>query len=254
MPLSLEQQNTYRIRYAALTPGWRPATEVYEALIRERLRSGCRVLDLGCGRGGALEQLGVAVDHPLGLDPDLQSLIEHRLPELPRMVAPSDAIPLVARSVDLALSSWVLEHLPDPVRTFREVARVLRPGGVFIFLAPGAWSPAALLNRALRPLQNTLVPLLYGRAEDDAFPVVYRANTRRQIDTLACDAGLTCEAFHAIKDPTYFAFHPLMFRFNVVLARVLPRHMAEHIVGVYKKPLPPAPSPSKWGGGVSLYI
>lgn len=235
MPLSLDQQNAYRARFAALTPGWAPATQVYEAAIRARLKPGFRVLDLGCGRGGALEQLGDMVTHPLGLDPDWLSLAEHRLPDLPRAVAPADALPLPAQSVDLVLSSWVLEHLPDPARTFREVARVLRPGGAFIFLAPGAWSPAALVNRALHPLQTRLVPLLYGRAEEDAFPVVYRANSRRQIERLARDAGLTCADYHAIKDPTYFAFHSLMFRVNVWLARVLPAGMAEHIVGVYTK-------------------
>jgi len=236
MPLSLDRQNAYRRRYAALRPGWRPATEQYEALIRQYLRPGMRVVDLGCGRGGVLEQLGPAADRPLGLDPDLRSLVEHRLPDLPRAVASADAIPLPAASVDLALSSWVLEHLPDPARTFREVARILRPGGAFVFVAPSAHSPAALLNRALHPLQARLVPRLYGREESDAFPVMYRANTRRQIEALARAAGLECRAFHHVEDPTYFAFHPLIFRLNAALVRALPRGMYEHIVAAYAKP------------------
>jgi ubiquinone/menaquinone biosynthesis C-methylase UbiE len=234
--LSLDKQNAYRARYARLRPGWQPATAVYETAIRQRLRPNMRVLDLGCGRGGALEQIGADVAHPLGLDPDWQSLAEHRLPHLPRMVATAHAIPLPAASVDLALCSWVLEHLPDPALTFGEVARVLRPGGVFIILAPGANSPAAWINRTLRPLQNRLVPLLYGRAEDDAFPVVYRANTQRRVAQLAADSGLTLTAFRAIADPTYFAFHPLIFRLNAALARILPRGMAEHFVAVCEKP------------------
>jgi SAM-dependent methyltransferase len=233
--LSLDKQNAYRARYAARHPGWRPATHVYEALIRERLRPGQQVLDLGCGRGGALEQLGAAIAHPLGLDPDYRSLAGHRLPDLPRMVATAAAIPLAAASLDLVLSSWVLEHLPDPARTFREVARVLRPGGAFVFLTPGATSPAALLNRTLHPLQQWLVPLFYGRAEVDAFPVVYRANTRRRIEAAARAAGLTLDTFRAVKDPTYFAFHPLIFRLNAALTGILPDRMAEHLVGVCVK-------------------
>ncbi len=235
MPLSLDQQNAYRARYARMRAGWQPATEIYEALIRARLTPGARVIDLGCGRGGALEQLGAAVAHPVGVDPDHESLVEHRLPDLPRIAATADAIPLANGCADVVISSWVLEHLPDPARTFREVARVLQPGGAFVFLAPGAWSPAALLNRALKPLQTRLVPLLYGRAEDDAFPVVYRANTQPQVERLARDAGLTLCIFRHIEDPTYFAFHPLLFRVNAALARTLPDRMAEHFVGVCMK-------------------
>ena len=51
MPLTLEQQNAYRERYTRLRAGWQPATARYEALIRERLGPGTRLLDLGCGRG-----------------------------------------------------------------------------------------------------------------------------------------------------------------------------------------------------------
>ncbi len=237
MPLSLERQNAYRERYARMHPGWRPATVVYESLIREHLAPGMRVLDLGCGRGGVLEQLGAAVAFPLGVDPDAHSLAEHRLPDLPRAVASAGAIPFPAASIDLVLSSWVLEHLPDPARTFREVARVLRPGGAFIFLAPGACSLAATLNRTLKPFQRRLVPLIYGRAEVDAFPVVYRANTRGQVSRLARDAGLELHTFHFIKDPTYLAFHPLIFRLNAALTRLLPARLGEHFVGVCEKPV-----------------
>src|SRR5258706_7816481 len=107
MTLSLDQQNTYRARYRARRPGWQPATEVYETLIRERLRPGMCVLDLGCGRGGVLEQLGEAVSKPIGLDPDPESLREHRLPNLPRAVARAEALPLCDGSVDILTCSWV---------------------------------------------------------------------------------------------------------------------------------------------------
>lgn len=236
MPLSLDRQNAYRARYAQMRPGWRPATAVYEAEIRARLRPGMRVLDLGCGRGGVLEQLGPAIEHPLGFDPDHRSLVEHRLPDLPRAVASADALPLPAGSVDLVLASWVLEHLLQPLTVFREVSRVLRLGGAFVMLAPGAYSLPALLNRTLRPWQRWLVPRLYGRAAEDAFPVLYRANTRRRIVELADRAGLALDTFRAIEDPTYLAFHPLLFRLTAALGRTLPAIFAEHFVAVCVKP------------------
>lgn len=238
MPLTLDRQNAYRARYAVMHPGWQPATARYEALIRRTLAAHDhpRLLDLGCGRGGVLEQLADLPDvRPLGLDPDYASLAEHRLPHLQRAAATAEAIPLAPASVDVVISAWVLEHLPDPARTFREIGRVLRPGGAFIFLAPNRNSPIALLNRVLRPLQSALVPRLYGRAEADTFPVVYRANTRQQIASLARAYGMTLERFHYVDDPTYLAFNDALFWLSVQAGRLLPESAAVHIVGLCRR-------------------
>jgi SAM-dependent methyltransferase len=232
MTLSLDRQNAYRDQYRRRRPGWRPATEVYEALIREHLRPDMRVLDMGCGRGGVLEQLGELVAYPLGVDPDLGSLRESRMPALPRAAAFSDRLPFHDSCVDMVLSSWVFEHLANPAQTFNEIRRVLRPGGRAIFLTPNARSLVVLLNRLLRPLQSQLVPRLYGRAEADTFPVCYRANTRARLTQLAAETGLSCERLLFIEDPTYLAFTPWLFRLSLALTRISP---PIHLVGILAK-------------------
>lgn len=48
-------------------------------------------------------------------------------------------LPLADASVDVVVSKQVLEHVPDPVATLREVARVLRPGGTVLLSTNQSW-------------------------------------------------------------------------------------------------------------------
>jgi ubiquinone/menaquinone biosynthesis C-methylase UbiE len=232
MALSLDKQNRYRAQYRKHNPSWQPATEVYEGLIRAMLRPHSAVLDVGCGRGGVLEQLGEAVALPFGIDPDLASLREHRLPNLPRAAALADALPFRAASFDLILCSWLFEHLQSPERTFREFMRVLKPEGRLVFITPNANSLVAILSRLLRPLQRYLVPRLYGRAEADTFPIYYRANTPKTLARLAERVGASLEQLQRIPDPTYLAFTPFLFRLSCRLAQITP---PVHLVGMIRK-------------------
>jgi SAM-dependent methyltransferase len=232
MALSLEKQNYYRAQYRKRRPSWQPATEVYEGLIRAVLRPHSAVLDVGCGRGGVLEQLGEAVAFPCGIDPDPLSLREHRLPHLPRAVALADALPFRAASFDVILCSWLFEHLRAPQRAFSEFMRVLKPSGRVVFITPNANSLVAILNRLLRPLQRYLVPRLYGRAEADTFPVYYRANTLNALSRLTARVGGTLEQVQRVPDPSYLAFTPLLFRLSCTLADLTP---PVHLVGMIQK-------------------
>lgn len=235
--LSLEQQNELREQYRQQHPGWRPATEVYAAMVRQRLAPQSRLLDLGCGRGGLVEQLSHPLSRIVGVDPDLLSLREHRLP-LPRLQAISGHLPFHDNSFDLVFSSWLLEHLPDPLADFREIARILRPGGCFIFITPNARHPVAILNRVLGHLgrvQTMLVSRLYGRDAPDTFPTYYRANSESQLAKLAQQTGLRLAELHFIADPTYLAFTPTLFRLSTWVDQRLPTARKLHLVGALAK-------------------
>jgi SAM-dependent methyltransferase len=235
MPLTLDQQNVYRARYARKHPDWQPATTVFEQTIRAHWQIGHTLLDLGCGRGGVLEQLTDLEGLRIGVDPDWASLVEHRLPLLSRAVSNADDLPFRGASFQMMIAAWVLEHLPQPERTFAEISRVLKPGGVCIVMTPNRNSPITLLNRTLKPLQQTLVPMLYGRAEADTFPVVYRANTPTQLSLLAQRAGLTVDTCHLIPDPTYLAFNEPLYHLSTWLTDRLPARWAVHLVAVLRK-------------------
>lgn len=217
-------------------PGWQPATERFAALVRAEMRPATRLLDLGCGRGGLVEQLDHPLNQMIGVDPDWQSLREHRL-MLPR-VAALGALPFASASLDLVYASWVLEHWADPARDLREIARVLRPGGAFVFITPNRRHPLVALNRligAAGRLQTALVTALYGRAATDTFGVHYRANSRRRLGALAQTAGLTLERLEPISDPTYLAFNALLFHLSLTLERRLPSENHVHLVGAMRR-------------------
>ena len=217
-----------------MRPGWRPSGEQLEALVRSRLTERSHVLDLGCGRGGVVELFWRDVKVAAGLDPDVPSLAEHRAPGMPVIRGRGEQLPFTDESFDLIVCLWVLEHLERPEEVFREVRRVLRPRGHFVFLTPNLRNPLLLLNRvakALPQVQRRIVPRLYGRVESDTFQVRYRANTVASIRALAAGCGLEVASLKAIPDPTYLALNGLMFRASAASDRLLPATWGVHLLG-----------------------
>jgi SAM-dependent methyltransferase len=237
--LSLAQQNHWREVYATAHPGWRPATEDFAARVRACLRPDARLLDVGCGRGGLIEQLAHPLSGIVGIDPDFASLREHRRITLPRAAARSDRLPFADHSFDVVIASWLLEHLEDPGATFAAIRRVLRSGGSFIFITPNARHPLAWANSMAGRLgraQGRLVDHLYGRGESDTFPTIYRANTPAALKDLAANAGLSPPDISLIADPTYLAFNRTMFRLTCAIDDRLPPDRRIHLVGAARKP------------------
>ncbi len=97
------------------------------------------LLDLGCGDGliaRALFGPDAAVD--VGFDPWPEQLRRAAQSGMYRHVdlARGDHMPYADGTFATVFSNSVLEHIPDPQPVVREVARVLRPGGRFIFTVP----------------------------------------------------------------------------------------------------------------------
>lgn len=96
------------------------------------------VLEIGSGSGAVAEQL--ARSHPgsavvaTDLDPVMVSAAGDRLREMPNAevrTADATALPFADASFDSVVSCLMLHHVIDWETTLGEVARVLRPGGVF---------------------------------------------------------------------------------------------------------------------------
>jgi SAM-dependent methyltransferase len=94
-----------------------------------------RVLDLGCGSGNSVDWFrghDPAIDW-VGVDiADSQEARARRRTDAVFMSYDGVRVPFDDRTFDLVYSSQVLEHVPDPAVHLREIARVLRPGGILV--------------------------------------------------------------------------------------------------------------------------
>ncbi|MBV1919992.1 MAG: malonyl-ACP O-methyltransferase BioC [Pseudomonadales bacterium] len=106
-----------------------------------------KVLDLGCGTGYVVSQLAEVSELMFALDlaegmlrvaKSGATTKEKKPNNIHYICADAEAIPLKENSVDLVVSNFAIQWCPDKQVLFKEVARVLVPGGRFVFSMPGA--------------------------------------------------------------------------------------------------------------------
>jgi ubiquinone/menaquinone biosynthesis C-methylase UbiE len=120
--------------------------------------------------------------------------IERHIRENPtvdaRVVFDGRHLPFRDQTFSACTMQWVVEHLLEPRATFREIARVMRTGGRLVILTSNLWFYGYLLSRLIPNRAHPwIVRHFAGRAEREAFPTFYRANTRRSLRTALVRAG-----------------------------------------------------------------
>lgn len=124
--------------------------------IRRLLRyvgAGKRLLDVGCGGGDIVKMAREAGFEAAGVEFSADAVAYGRARGLDVAQGTLEGAAFPDASFDGVSLFHVLEHLPDPVGTLREVRRILKPGGVLLVQVPNFGSlQAAIFRRQWFPL------------------------------------------------------------------------------------------------------
>jgi len=131
--------------FDAVGPEWDALRKVFDDdSLRSRaltrlIAPGLRVADVGTGTGilaAELARLGaqvIAIDHsPRMLESARAKLSAAGIEGVELRAGEARALPVEDASVDAAFTHMVLHYLPSPAEAIRELARIVRPGGVVV--------------------------------------------------------------------------------------------------------------------------
>jgi SAM-dependent methyltransferase len=131
-------QRIYETRFSANVDYRQQVWRVLiERFFQGYVRADAAVLDLGCGYGEFINQVGCGSKFAMDLNPDAPKRLA---PQVKCLLQDCSARwPLEDDSLDVVFSSNFFEHLPDKSslgRTLDEIHRCLKPGGRLIALGP----------------------------------------------------------------------------------------------------------------------
>lgn len=256
MPIRNRLNRIYGWLRQRITPGLQYSQYLYEARLAELVRPDADWLDVGCGhhvlptwRGRNEEALVRACRSVTGIDYDMPSLAKHRSVRR-RVRGDVVALPFRDESFDLVTANMVVEHLADPASQFREMGRVLRPGGLLVVHTPNLLGYPVIISRMLpERIKPTLVRLLESRAAADLFPTHYRANTEPALRNVSAKAGLDVERVQMVATDAALALIPPLAVLELLAIKLLLtkpfRQYRSNIIATLRKPAGTAPASSK---------
>ncbi|MGV8050315.1 MAG: class I SAM-dependent methyltransferase [Anaerolineaceae bacterium] len=135
--LSSEQLDQICWQHLSSLPYFRGMLRAVEHSLYARLQLEQPILDIGAGDGHFASAM-FTDELTLGIDPWWEPLQEAAGRQVYALLAQAEgnAIPAADASFPCAISNSVLEHIPEVQPVLNEVARVIKPGGVFVFAVP----------------------------------------------------------------------------------------------------------------------
>jgi ubiquinone/menaquinone biosynthesis C-methylase UbiE len=119
------------------------------------LKPGDKVLEIGCGIGSVVFELSKQGYDVTGTDISNAAITYglKKYGDIRLEVQPAETLPYEDKSFDVVLSFDLFEHIAQIDRHVSEVARVLRPGGSYLFQTPNKYSNATYETLWTKSLQ-----------------------------------------------------------------------------------------------------
>lgn len=108
--------------------------------------------------------------------------------------------PFDNNSFDLIHCRWVLEHLKNLLKVFREFARVLKPSRHLLALTQNIFHYATVSER----LTPQCFHRWWCRWEEETFPTYYQANSVHKLRLLCTEAGLHIQNIELFEGPLHY--------------------------------------------------
>ena len=199
-------QEEWLDRYYRQRPGWRNGTTVFhEDLCRRNAPPSARILEIGAGPTNPTSAFLATLGEVHGVDVSDEVCGNVHLKTA--SVVRDERYPQPDDTFELAVSSYVVEHVADGAAHLREIHRVLKPGAAYVFRTPNLWHYVALVShltshRVHRLVANRLRRLPHGHHEP--WPTVYAMNTPSAVHRAAARSNFLVERLDLVeKEPSY---------------------------------------------------
>jgi ubiquinone/menaquinone biosynthesis C-methylase UbiE len=211
-----------------IVPGLENSQFAYARVLKAAVDRTVRWLDVGCGRQTFPDwfperqrQMSGPRRSAVGVDRDFDALSRH---ESLRHRAQADvqSLPFRDQTFDLVTANMVLEHVESPLDFFREVARVLAPGGRFVAHTPNARGYTTMLTKLIPDRARAQAAVLVqGRKPEDIYPTHYLANSRIVLQRLAEQSGLIVTRLEYVQSSPQMTLIPIFMLLEMMLIRLL---------------------------------
>ena len=227
-----------RLRYNFYQPD-----DIYEAVVEKLVNEKTKWIDVGGGRAifpsnmALSEALANRCQKMVAVDPS-PNVTEHPYAHEKVMAMYEDF--KTEEKFDLATFRMVAEHVQNPDAVAENLKSMLNPGGKVVIYTINKYSPVPILTY-ITPfsVHFKVKKFFWGGEEKDTFPVAYKMNTRKELQSIFERFGFVEDNFQYLDDLSTlerFKF-PNLAELSVwkLFSAIGLRYPENNLLGVYRK-------------------